>query len=455
MKNKKGFTIIELLVTIAVIAILVLLAVLGISNYIEKAQIARIQNDVRAVENVANAYHLEHGDYDTDGIIPIDDLREKASQGDFYTKKGKEETVDEDKTYEKLSSSITDEANSSLPGDFIIDDDGNAGYIDEGTGGELVNEEKYTDIWPGVFGGYYAQTLSGDTKIFDLSHEEMVPVIPGGGRDIMAEEEFMNSIGILTKGSQFEVLVSNGEVYEPQNFNPPYLAPKNIFTLNEDEIKNLSIDYKYGDFENPGSFHLSFFDKNNSIKKVDIKNGLKETLFEGKSFIQKISRDNKITAITESGTIESEENLELSSEFMDKYNGTLLQVKNSLSLNIFFLDENGTVIVKEPSKGFSYDNYGEQIISGYREIKGNHKSIAVSKDGTYFATLDENGEVTLYDSSEHSGEFNPREEIQYLSNFENERFNKIISVDGTTIVGLTKEGKIIELARRDLIMLVF
>jgi len=89
MKNKKGFTIIELLVVIAVIAILVLLAVLGISNYIEKAKETRIQNDVRAVENVANAYHLEHGEYDTDGIVPIEDLKEKASQGNFYTKKVK------------------------------------------------------------------------------------------------------------------------------------------------------------------------------------------------------------------------------------------------------------------------------------------------------------------------------------------------------------------------------
>ena len=339
-----------------------------------------------------------------------------------------------------------------MPGDFIIDDDGNAGYIDEGTGGEIVNEEKYTDIWSGVFGGYYAQTLSGDIKFFVPSHQ--VPIEEDFHDIIIAQEELMNSIGEITKGSEFEVLVSNGEAYEAQNLYSPYLEYKNVFTLNEDEIKNLSVQYKYGDFESPGSLHLSFFDKNNRIKRVDIKNGLKETLFEGQSFIQKISRDNKITAITESGTIESEENLELSSEFMDKYNGTLLQVKNSLSLNIFFLDESGTVIIKEPSKGFSYDSYGEQIIGGYREIEGNHKSITVSKDGTYFATLDENGKVTLYDSSEHSGEFNPREEIQYLSNFENERFNKIISVDDT-IVGLTKEGKIIELARRDLIMLAF
>ncbi len=142
MKNKKGFTIVELLVVIAVVAILVLLAVLGISNYIEKAKVTRIQNDVRAVENVSNAYNLEHGEYDIDGFLSPIQLQEKANEGKFYTREGKEEEVDKSKTYEKLSSSTKGEVSSSLPGDFVIDGDGNVGYIDESSESKPFTEDE-------------------------------------------------------------------------------------------------------------------------------------------------------------------------------------------------------------------------------------------------------------------------------------------------------------------------
>lgn len=50
LKNKKGFTLIELIVVVAIIGILVALLVPSVNGYIEKAKIAVAQADVKAVD---------------------------------------------------------------------------------------------------------------------------------------------------------------------------------------------------------------------------------------------------------------------------------------------------------------------------------------------------------------------------------------------------------------------
>lgn len=51
LKNRKAFTIIELIVVIAILGILVLLAGPRLLGYVEKAELARIQHDVKVMEN--------------------------------------------------------------------------------------------------------------------------------------------------------------------------------------------------------------------------------------------------------------------------------------------------------------------------------------------------------------------------------------------------------------------
>lgn len=50
-KNQKAFTIIELIVVIAIIGILVLFGTPRLLRYVQKAQLARIQHDVRIMED--------------------------------------------------------------------------------------------------------------------------------------------------------------------------------------------------------------------------------------------------------------------------------------------------------------------------------------------------------------------------------------------------------------------
>ncbi|NMA86823.1 MAG: type II secretion system protein [Tissierellia bacterium] len=50
-RNKKGFTLIELIVVMAIIGILVMLAMPKFMGYTEKAKLTKIQNDIKVAEN--------------------------------------------------------------------------------------------------------------------------------------------------------------------------------------------------------------------------------------------------------------------------------------------------------------------------------------------------------------------------------------------------------------------
>lgn len=59
LKNSKGFTLIEMLVVIAIIGILVLLAVPSYLGYTKDANVATMQADVRVLENAALVSNID------------------------------------------------------------------------------------------------------------------------------------------------------------------------------------------------------------------------------------------------------------------------------------------------------------------------------------------------------------------------------------------------------------
>lgn len=59
MKNKKGFTLIELIVVIAVIGILVLLAAPKFLGYTKDAHVAAMKADVKTLSNGALVYNID------------------------------------------------------------------------------------------------------------------------------------------------------------------------------------------------------------------------------------------------------------------------------------------------------------------------------------------------------------------------------------------------------------
>jgi len=60
MRNKRGFTIIELLVVVAVIAVLSSVIMVALSNAKEKSRDARRASDMREIQNALNLYFTDN-----------------------------------------------------------------------------------------------------------------------------------------------------------------------------------------------------------------------------------------------------------------------------------------------------------------------------------------------------------------------------------------------------------
>lgn len=60
MQNKKGFTIIELIVVIAIIAILAAVVMVNVTGYIAKSKLAGIKSDLSRISIIAAVYADEH-----------------------------------------------------------------------------------------------------------------------------------------------------------------------------------------------------------------------------------------------------------------------------------------------------------------------------------------------------------------------------------------------------------
>lgn len=115
LKNKKGFTLIELIVVIAVIGILVLLAAPKFLGYTQDANKAAMQADAKVLSNAALVYNVENEAWPTTA-----EAEKTYTIGDkSVTGKLLDET--------KLKSTV-----KSIKGeftDYVIDEEGNVFHI--------------------------------------------------------------------------------------------------------------------------------------------------------------------------------------------------------------------------------------------------------------------------------------------------------------------------------------
>lgn len=63
MKNKKGFTLIELVVVVAILGVLALLIVPNVTNRISEAKEAVLEANIKVINNAIKMYCAEQGDY--------------------------------------------------------------------------------------------------------------------------------------------------------------------------------------------------------------------------------------------------------------------------------------------------------------------------------------------------------------------------------------------------------
>ena len=65
MKNKKGFTLIELVVVVAILGVLALLIVPNVTNRISEAKEAVLEANIKVINNAIKLYYAMEGNYPT------------------------------------------------------------------------------------------------------------------------------------------------------------------------------------------------------------------------------------------------------------------------------------------------------------------------------------------------------------------------------------------------------
>lgn len=63
IKNRKGFTLIELVVVVAILGVLAMLVVPNVINRIDEAKDAVLNANIKVINNAIRMYYFEKGDY--------------------------------------------------------------------------------------------------------------------------------------------------------------------------------------------------------------------------------------------------------------------------------------------------------------------------------------------------------------------------------------------------------
>ena len=185
--RKKGFTIIELIVVIAILGILVLLAGPRLLGYVEKAELRRIQHDVKVMENKM-AEVLTTDDEFNKWENNSKDFNQLIKENRLFEKEGIAEKVEPtDEPYKVIPEKYKDKINTKLKGTFYANSGGKVYYEHDKPLSEIPDE-------PGKNPGY------SDEEIDDLIEKGYIPI---------ATAEELNNVRNATietygKGTQWE-----------------------------------------------------------------------------------------------------------------------------------------------------------------------------------------------------------------------------------------------------------
>lgn len=126
MNNKKGFTLLELVIVIAIIGILVLLAAPRYLNHVEEAKDVHIVSDTRTLENeLKSQLAYKNTEYKQKEVVDKDSLEDKK----IYSSRGKQTEEIPDKVY-KIEQP-KEYTNTVLTGTFFANREGTVYYTPE------------------------------------------------------------------------------------------------------------------------------------------------------------------------------------------------------------------------------------------------------------------------------------------------------------------------------------
>ena len=148
LKNKKAFTIIELILVIVIIAILVLLAMPRLQGFVKNAKVKRIIYDVKIVEGIMAEKEITDSSLlNSFKEIKNSKISRSIEDGILYDINGKIAKIDNlsEKTYREPPQKTTkSDAGTKLKGSFYIDEKGNVLYRDK----EIIPRIKSITISP-------------------------------------------------------------------------------------------------------------------------------------------------------------------------------------------------------------------------------------------------------------------------------------------------------------------
>lgn len=176
LRNNKAFTLIELIVVIAILGILVLLATPKFLGYTEDARIAQIKNDIRVIGDFIEGDRINKNDYFNGWqTVNIESLNAYKGEGTLFDKRGK---VNNSKEFAGEYYKVPEKfKNSKLKGDFIYSKKGEVYYNDEVDGKYLATDDDFEwveNIWDGYENadgekGYF-KYVGTDKEIVEIPH---------------------------------------------------------------------------------------------------------------------------------------------------------------------------------------------------------------------------------------------------------------------------------------------
>ena len=115
MKNKKGFTLIELVVVVAILGILALLVVPNVVNRINEARETVVDANIKVINNAIKMYYTEQGDYPdisgAEGSGDLDNLLNKLQTAGYLDAN---EVTNALKAFENVSIKVNKDENNKV-----------------------------------------------------------------------------------------------------------------------------------------------------------------------------------------------------------------------------------------------------------------------------------------------------------------------------------------------------
>ena len=114
VKNKKGFTLIELVIVVAILGVLALLVVPNVVNRIKQARETVVDANIKVINNAIKMYYAEQGDYPeiskAEGSNDVEELLNKL-QAEGYLDENEVENAKE--AFKNVSIKVNTEGNKA------------------------------------------------------------------------------------------------------------------------------------------------------------------------------------------------------------------------------------------------------------------------------------------------------------------------------------------------------